>query len=132
VNGLDTNVLVRYLVRDDPDQAAVATRLIDEGAEGGDTFFISVVVICETVWVLESGYRYSRPVVADTVEKLLLTRQLEFEARDDLWRALHRYREGPADLADYLIGQRNRSNGCRHTWTFDRVLQGDDAFRAPG
>lgn len=129
MNGLDTNVLVRYLVRDDPDQSAVATRLIDEAVERDTTFLISAIVICETVWVLEAGYEYSRAVVADAMEKLLLTRQLEFEARDDLWRALHRYREGRADLADYLIGHRNRSNGCRHTWTFDRALEADDAFQ---
>ena len=46
--------------------------------------------------------------------------------------AADRFRFIRADLADYLIGQRNRSNGCRHTWTFDRALEGDDAFRALG
>ncbi|MFW5904947.1 MAG: PIN domain-containing protein [bacterium] len=129
MRGLDTNVLVRYLVRDDPHQASAVERLVQEALHDDACLLVNVIVLCETVWVLEAGYGYSGPVVGDTIEKLLVTRQLEFEARDDVWRALHRYRERSADLAEYLIGQRDRSNGCAETLTFNRALHGDEHFR---
>lgn len=129
MTGFDTNVLVRYLVRDDADQAAVVSRLITDAAESGVSVYLNKVVVCEAVWVLESAYEYPKGVIADVLEKLLLTQQFEFEERDQTWRSLRRYREGKADLADYLIGETNRSAGCGETATFDRALRGDDGFR---
>ena len=128
MTGFDTNVLVRYLVRDDADQAAVVARLVSEAAESGVSVYLNKVVVCETVWVLESAYEYPKDAIADVLEKLLLTQQFEFEERDQVWRSLRRYREGKADLADYLIGETNHSAGCDETATFDRGLRGEDGF----
>lgn len=126
--GFDTNVLVRYLVKDDADQAAVVSRLITESVESDVSVYLNKVVVCETVWVLESAYEYPKDVIADVLEKLLLTQQFEFEERDHVWRSLRRYREGGADLADYLIGETNTAAGCEETATFDRALRGEDGF----
>ena len=128
MTGFDTNVLVRYLVRDDADQAAVVSRLITDAAESGAPVYLNKVVVCETVWVLESAYEYPKDVIADVLEKLLLTQQFEFEERDHTWRSLRRYRQGRADLADYLIGETNHAAGCDETVTFDRALRGEDGF----
>ena len=128
MTGFDTNVLVRYLVRDDANQAAVVSRLVSEAAEGGVAVYLNKVVVCETVWVLESAYGYPKDAIAEVLEKLLLTQQFEFEERDLVWRSLRRYREGKADLADYLIGETNRAAGCDETATFDRALRGEGGF----
>ncbi len=128
MTGFDSNVLVRYLVRDDADQAAVVSRLITDAAEGGVSVYLNKVVVCETVWVLESAYGYPKDTIADVLEKLLLTQRFEFEERDHVWRSLRRYREGRADLADYMIGEANHASGCEETATFDRALKGEGGF----
>lgn len=80
--GVDTNILVRYLTQDDPEQARKASREIDQGAEAGETFFITDVVMCELVWVLETAYDYDRLQIADTLDKVLATKQFQFGDKD--------------------------------------------------
>lgn len=128
MKGLDTNLLVRFLVQDDPDQSARVGELIDECVAAGEAVFLNGVVLCEAVWVLESGYGHGRDVLADVLEKILLTRQFEVEDRDGIWRALEAFRQGEAGFADYLIGERNRACGCDATATFDRALEGAPGF----
>lgn len=69
--GLDTNVLIRYLTRDDEEQWQIANNLINEAVETNKTFFINNIVLCELVWVLRSRYKLSRPNLIGTLEKLL-------------------------------------------------------------
>jgi predicted nucleic-acid-binding protein len=128
VRGFDTNVLVGYLVKDDPRQAATVGRLIAEAAATEVSVFVSTIVLCETVWVLDAGYEYPKAAIAGAVEKLLLTQQFEFEERDHVWRALRRFRDGKGDFADYLIGVKNAAGGCDRTFTFDRALEGEEGF----
>ena len=125
--GLDTNVLVRYLTQDDPSQAAKASRVID-AAEGGE-LFVSSVVVCELVWVLEDSYDQKRDQIAQVLERLLLTGQLAFESKDLLWQVLADYRQGKGDLADYMIGRLAQRAGASETLTFDRALKGSQFFR---
>jgi predicted nucleic-acid-binding protein len=126
--GFDTNVLVRYLVKDDPAQAAIVERLIAETVAEDAAIFLNTIVLCESVWVLETGYAYARAEIAEALEKLLLTQQFEFEEREHAWRAVKRFREGKADFADYIIGEKNRSFGCERTSTFDRALKDEEGF----
>lgn len=126
--GLDTNVLVRYLVKDDARQARRAARAIAEASDRGEALFLCQVVLCELVWVLESAYGYERATVADALERVLRTRQFEVEARSRIWGALARYRDDGADFADHVIGLTNRDHGCDRTLTFDRELEEDTAF----
>ena len=79
---------------------AVVSRLITDAAESGFSVYLNKVVVCESVWVLESACGYPRDTIADVLEKLLLTQQIESEERDHVWRSLRRYREGTADRAD--------------------------------
>ena len=126
--GLDTNVLLRYLTQDDPQQASVATRAIQDGANTGETFFISSPVLCELVWVLDAAYGHDRDEIAEILEQVLRTRQFVFEDKDLLWQALSDYREQRGDFSDYLIGRRGREAGCDRTLTFDRKLRGSPHF----
>jgi predicted nucleic-acid-binding protein len=127
--GLDTNVLVRYLVRDDTAQFTAAEEVIDSAAGAGTPLFIGTIVLAETVWVLESLYHHGRDAVADVLDQLLMIETLVIERRDDVRQALALYREGKGDLADYLLGAIHAAHGCDHTVTFDRALRDSALFR---
>ncbi|NCC49634.1 MAG: PIN domain-containing protein [Spartobacteria bacterium] len=73
VKGLDTNILVRYLVQDHPKQFAAARRELESSAQSGERFVISPFVLCELVWVLETAYDCSKEDVVDTLEQVLRT-----------------------------------------------------------
>jgi len=124
--GLDTNILVRYLVRDDSAQAARADRELERP---NARFLIDGIVLCELVWVLETGYGFSRPEIASVLERILATAQFEVEAKDVTVIALHDFRRSAADFADCLIGRRNRAAGVSETLTFDRGLARLAGFR---
>lgn len=129
--GLDTNVLVRFLVEDDARQSAAAAALIDRAVSRGDALFISDVVLCETVWVLSRSYRLARAEVADTLRDLLRARHLLFTLPERISRALDAYAIGRADFADYVIREMALDAGCDVIATFDRELQKQEGFVAP-
>lgn len=118
--GLDTNVLVRYIVQDDAAQSAVAGQLIEGACTTEAPGRVDTVVLCELVWVLESAYGYSRGIVARVLRQILSTAELSVEAPHLAWAALRTYEQDHADFADYLIGARNREAGCTATYTFDK------------
>lgn len=126
--GLDTNVVVRYLVRDDPVQFGQAASRIEAAVAEGEELFLNRIVLCEVVWVLESAYGYGRSDIADVLESILLTKEFVIEDRGAVWRALERYRRGPADFSDYLIGETSAAFDCPLTVTFDRALEGESDF----
>lgn len=126
--GLDTNVLVRYMTLDDEGQAAVATGVIEGAADAGEPLFVSAVVMCEVVWVLERGYRFDRVHVEQAVDALLRTAQLHFRDKDLLLAALSDYRRGRGDFADYVIGRDAAAEGCARTVTFDHALSPSPLF----
>jgi len=129
MRGLDTNVLVRYLTQDDPVQAPKATQVIEEGVAQGEIFYLTSVVLCELVWVLEDAYDYGRHDIEMVLDHILRTAQFRFDHKDQLWLALQDYRTGPADFSDYLIGRLGVQAGCTETVTFDTSLQNSSYFR---
>lgn len=118
--GLDTNVLVRYIVQDDADQGARAGRLIEQRCTQEQPGWISLIVICELVWVLEGAYGYSRDIIASVLRQILATAELSVDSPQRCWTALRAYERSGADFADYLIGAGNREAGCETTFTFDK------------
>jgi predicted nucleic-acid-binding protein len=129
VKGLDTNVLVRYLTWDHRAQSARAAEVMEAAAQGGDPLFISPLVMCELVWVLETAYGYERDEVLDTLESLLRAAQLEFGEKDVLWLALGDARRDAGDFSDYVMGRRAASAGCDLTYTFDQGLTNSTLFK---
>jgi predicted nucleic-acid-binding protein len=125
VTGVDTNVLAHYLLRDDAAQAARAAQEL----ERDDRFFIGSIVLCELVWVLETGYNFKRSEIATAIEKILATAQFEVEDKDLALSALQDFRRTLADFSDCLIGRGNRAVGVAETVTFDRTLKGLEGFR---
>jgi len=123
MKGLDTNVLVRYLVRDDRKQAEKTSAYIQKAVVSGKRCYINHVVLCELVWVLESAYKYSKKEIADVLDQILVTKQFEIDSKDLVSQSVHDYRNGRGDLSDYLLGRVNRSKGCDATVTFDLALR---------
>lgn len=132
MKGLDTNVLVRYLVRDDRNQSEKASAYIHRTTSAGKSCYINQTVMAELVWVLESAYDYSRQEISGVLEKLLITKQFEIEGKDVVNLAVHDYHNGRGDFADYLIGRLNRSKGCDTTATFDQALNSSRLFTVLG
>lgn len=129
MKGLDTNVLVRYLVRDDLRQAATADREIHACAAAGEKMILQPVVLCELIWVLESAYGYQKQELVPILERILRTSQFEIAQRDAVWRALAEYRAGKGDFSDYLLAESNHQAGATETLTFDKALKGSSRFR---
>ena len=123
---VDTNVLVRYLVRDILEQAEAARDLL-EGLTPEAPGFISREVTIETVWVLERSYRFSREQIAEILVELTDVDNLIFEDGDDVARAALRFRQGGPDFADLMILAAAERVGARPLYTFDRTLA-----RSPG
>jgi predicted nucleic-acid-binding protein len=129
VIGLDTNVLARYIVRDDPRQAAAATRLIEERCTAESPGWVSTIVVCELAWVLQGVYGLTREGIAAVVEAILTSNELQVESADTVWQALRKFRKGPADIADYLIGLTGCAHNAAPTFTFDKRAASDADFR---
>ena len=127
MKALDTNVLIRYLVRDDLTQAKAASRFIKSTDE---KLLINLIVLCEVVWVLRAAYGYGRNVISDVVEKILSTEQLVIEDAEVAWKALAEYKiSRSADFSDCVIGQKNLSLNSEFTVTFDRGLKDLATFK---
>jgi predicted nucleic-acid-binding protein len=117
--GVDTNVLVRYLTRDDQPQYEKARRLIDREASKGEPVLVSLLVLLETEWVLRSRYELAKPEIVAAFSALLDTADLTFEDEPSIESAVYSWKDSAADFADCLIEARNRRLGCRATATFD-------------
>lgn len=128
IQGLDTNVLIRYLVKDDMLQAKKASQVIKKIVTSGGRCFINRIVLCEMVWVLESAYGYSRREIINVLDIMLRTKQFEIESKDIIRQAVDDYRKGSGDLADYIIARVNRSKGCDTTLTFDQAVKNSPIF----
>lgn len=118
MTGLDTNVLVRYVMQDDPRQSPRATRLI-EALSADEPGFVPVVALVELVWVLLGSYGLTRAQVATVLDTLLRSKELVVDRAELVTQALTRYSAGGADFADALIERIAASAGCSATMTFD-------------
>ena len=116
--GLDTNVLVRYIMQDDAKQSPKATRLI-ESLSNEAPGFISLVAIIELVWVLSSSYGLNREQVASALELLLRSKELVVDRADLVAQSQRKFKSGGIDFADCLIERIGHEAGCSTTMSFD-------------
>ena len=121
MSALDTNVLIRFLVRDDLEQADAARALL-EGLTTDNPGFICREVMIEVVWVLERSYRFSREEIASIVIELIDTDTLVIEDDNDVAQGVIAYRQGAADFSDLMILAAANRVGARPLYTFDRRL----------
>jgi predicted nucleic-acid-binding protein len=117
--GVDTNVLVRFLVRDDEAQFEKARKLIKREVAAGGGVLVNQLVLLETEWVLRSRYSLPKSLIIEAISGLLEASDVRFEDEPDIEEALFIWKDTAADFADCLIGAKNRRLGCRATATFD-------------
>jgi predicted nucleic-acid-binding protein len=98
--GLDANVLVRFLVRDDEDQFERARKLIRREAQAGEPVRISLLVLLETEWVLRSRYKLSKGEILGAFSELLSAMDMSFEDESSIEEALFMWKDSPAQFAD--------------------------------
>ena len=127
MKGLDTNVLVRLLVRDDPRQFAAARRAIERAADGGELLVVSLLTMLETEWVLRSRYAFDKTVVITIFRALLESRDLLIEEEHTLEQGVHHYEHHAVDFAECLMLARYQRMHCDKMLTLDRR-----ASRLPG
>ncbi|GAC1470964.1 MAG: type II toxin-antitoxin system VapC family toxin [Chamaesiphon sp.] len=122
MKGLDTNVIVRFLVRDDEQQWQIASQYINDALQANQPCLINNIVLCEVVWVLQTSYKLSREKLIDTLEKILKTNIFVFENREAIEWAIEQMKSGKADFSDYLISRLTQLAACEETATFDTKL----------
>lgn len=125
---IDTNVLIRYIVEDNPEQAQKATEAIEQLTTEKQGF-ISCIVLCELNWVLKTAYKISKGERVATLQKVLSVPVFEIEQLDCCLKALRRYEKGQADFSDYLIQQIGEKHGYEILLTFDQKAARETGFQ---
>lgn len=120
--GLDTNVLLRILVGDDPAQVTVVRKLLASKPVSG-AFFVNHIVLAECAWALQGAYKMNRSDIVRGFQGLLDTPAFAVEEPETVTVALTHYQQSTADFADCLIAARNAATGCAHTATFDKKMR---------
>ena len=115
---VDTNILLRYFDQDG-EQGLLATRLIEDQLTAQNRGFISLIVICEMVWVMQRAYRADRASIGAFLRGLVSAPQFEVQEQEAVVKAIEREKQ---DIADALIHAVGRIAGCSSTLTFDRVF----------
>jgi predicted nucleic-acid-binding protein len=128
---LDTNVLVRFLVKDDPEQCRRAAALVEEAVSTNQKLFLSDLVLAETAWVLSRAYKFPATKILEALDMVLATRNVAVESPDRARRALRVAARSAIGFADALIAVRSREFGCDILYTFDRRLAGLDGVSEP-
>jgi predicted nucleic-acid-binding protein len=117
MRAVDTNLLVRLIVRDDPVQVEAAEAFIAAGA------WVSQLVLAETIWVLDAVHERSARQLAAAIEMLLNHQQLSIQDADVVANALEHFRKRPAlGFSDCLVLEIARKAGHLPLGTFDRGL----------
>ena len=132
MKSLDTNIIIRFLVNDDKKQGKTVRSLFVRAESGNETLFITMAVLLETLWVLDSVYHYSRVEILNAIESITSMSIIEFEKIDTVQKLIRTGRNSRADLNDLLIGLSAKESGCESTLTFDRSAARSDLFELIG
>lgn len=117
MRAVDTNLLVRLIVRDDAAQVAATEAFVAGGA------WVSHLVLAETIWVLDAVHERTAAQLAAAIEMLLNHQQLSVQDADVVSQALERFRSRPAlGFSDCLVLEIARKAGHLPLGTFDRGL----------
>lgn len=117
---LDTNVLLRYLVQDDPKQSPRATEIIERRLTTQEPGFVSLVCVLEIVWVLGSLYKRTPGEIADHIEMILTADTLQVQNEQEVYQGVIALRGGLGTFEDALMSALGTWQGCSATLTFDR------------
>ena len=132
MKGIDTNILIRFLVGDDDLQAGQVYRLFKQAEAEKTELFVPLLVILELIWVLESVYEIARKEILESIGDLLLMPILEFEQVEVLQKFILNAQGTSYDLSDLLIGQSAKEQGCQGVITFDKKAAASSLFELAG
>ena len=118
---------MRFLTDDHPAQCDLVSSLFEECRRREEHLYLTLTVLCETVWVLEDNYSQPKESIVKALEEVLDTDLFEFERPEVALRSLERFKAGRADFSDYVVAELGAAAGCRDLLTFDKVLS-----REPG
>lgn len=121
--GLDTNVLVRYVMQDDPVQTQKATDFIENNLSEEQLGYIPLIALAEFIWVLKRCYGLTKDNLVDAIEALLTTKQFLVERKGVAWKAMRIYQQNSGDYSDTLIAVIAQNDGCADIVTFDKKAQ---------
>lgn len=120
MKALDTNVLIRFLVRDDVRQAEIVYKIFKQAETEKETFYVPLLIVLETIWVLESVYKIVRHDILDSLNDLVLMPILDFESKSAIMNFISSARSNKTDLSDLLIAHAAKFSGCECVLTFDK------------
>lgn len=128
--GIDTNILVRYLTRDDDKQSTDVLTFLNQYSGDESSIYINNVVLCEIIWVLESAYEYSKQEISNALKLILQTPEFAFENHTTIVKVLYEYEQtNGVDFADILISYTNADKGCSATYSLDKKAISAGYFR---
>jgi predicted nucleic-acid-binding protein len=119
LRGLDTNVLVRHLLRDDRGQTAIVDAVLKRAEISGELLVVGMMTLLETEWILRSRAGLGKREILDVFKQLLEVSNLAVESEDTVERALDSFENSKADFADCLMIAQYQRMGCSTMLTFD-------------
>jgi predicted nucleic-acid-binding protein len=128
MKGIDTNILVRFLIGDDEQQAKKVYNIFKKAESEKDELFVPLLVVLELIWVLESVYEISRADILDSIREFLLLPILRFEHKSVLQQFTLSAQANKYDLADLLIAHSAKMQGCETVLTFDKKVSKFELF----
>ncbi len=120
MKGIDTNILIRFLIGDDELQAKKVYNIFKKAESEKNELFVPLLVILELIWVLESVYEIHRTEILESISELTLMPILKFEHQSALQQFTHSAQGNRYDLSDLLIAHSAKTQGCESIITFDK------------
>ncbi|NOQ46260.1 MAG: PIN domain-containing protein [Desulfobulbaceae bacterium] len=120
MKGVDTNILIRFLIGDDEQQTKKVYTLFKKAESEKNILFIPLLVVLELIWVLESVYEIPRTEILDSISELLLLPILKFEHQSALQQFTLSAQGNRYDLSDLLIAHSAKIQRCENILTFDK------------
>jgi predicted nucleic-acid-binding protein len=124
MTGLDTNILARFFLQDDPQQSPKADSIMGSLTQR-EAGWVGIATVLELVWVMSKQNRIDRTGIGKVLSQLLSREEIVVEQSAIMQTALEFYRNGRADFADCLIAASAKPAGCSRTVTFDRIAARD-------
>ena len=121
---VDTNVLLRLFISDEPSQAAKARRVLDDAAENDVRVWVSDTVLVEMAWTLGRAYERDRSDIVKALRALASHATVALESPAAVRSATDAFERGPADFSDCLLSMKSAAAGCDRLFTFDRGMKG--------
>jgi predicted nucleic-acid-binding protein len=125
--GIDTNILLRLWLDDDPAQNKRIDALLAKHGGAPGSLLVTDVVLAEAVWTLQSAFDQDKAARLTAVRSLLEETAFAFEDREAVTRAVAQFEAGSCGLSDCLVVAKHAQQGCDFTATFDRGMR-----RLPG